>query len=85
MDNFYLGLVDGDIQLATSHDYYFQVQGQLGVTGRKWGDFFVYTQKGFHLERIPINKELSINLKPFGSFCPNSLQQFDVLRDTAFI
>ena len=27
----------------------------------------------------------SINLKPFGSFCPNSLQQFDVLRDTAFI
>ena len=58
MGNFYFGLVDGDIQLATSHDYYFQVQGQLGVTGRKWCDFFVYTQKGFHLERIPFNKEL---------------------------
>ena len=38
--------------LKTNEPYYFQVQWQLGVTARKYCDFFVYTTVGFHLERI---------------------------------
>ena len=37
--------------LKKNTSYYFQVQGQLGVTNRKYCDFFVYTTAGFHLER----------------------------------
>ena len=38
--------------LKRSHQYYYQVQTQLAVTGKSWGDFFVYSQAGYYLERI---------------------------------
>ena len=44
--------------LKTNEPYYFQVQRQLGVTGRKYCDFFVYTTAAFHLERIFFDKKL---------------------------
>ena len=44
--------------LKTNEPDYFQVQRQLGVTGRKYCDFFVYTTAGFHLERIFFDKTL---------------------------
>ena len=44
--------------LKTNEPYYFQVQGQLRVTGRKYCDFFVYTTAAFHLERIFFDKKL---------------------------
>ena len=42
---------NGD-QLKTNHEYYVQIQGQMGVSGRRYCDFFVYTSSGYHLERI---------------------------------
>ena len=38
--------------LKTTHVYYYQVQGQLAITGRSWCDFVVYTTKDIHVERI---------------------------------
>ena len=51
----------------------------LAMGGLVLAVYFCYSLHGVTLARA------SINLKLFGSFCPNSLQQFDVLRDTAFI
>ena len=45
----FLEVVNGAMKLKTSHPYYPQVQGQTGVTGRKWCDFFVFSEKGYFL------------------------------------
>jgi hypothetical protein len=39
-------------QLKTSHEYYYQIMGQMGLTGNSWCDFFVFAQNDFHAERI---------------------------------
>ena len=38
------------------HSYNAQVQGQMGVGGKPWCDFVVYTKKGISVERIPFNE-----------------------------
>lgn len=35
-------------QLKKNHEYYAQVQGQMGVTGCRWCDFILYTRKGIY-------------------------------------
>ena len=40
------------LELKGSHPYYAQVQGQMGVTQRRWCDFIVYTEKGLSIQRI---------------------------------
>ena len=42
----------GDVTLKHSHKYFFQVQGQLALTSRKWCDFVIWTLKGISIERI---------------------------------
>ena len=49
--------VDGKVNLVTSHPYYSQVQTRMGVTGRRWCDFLVYTRHGIHLERIMFDQQ----------------------------
>ncbi|XP_078655658.1 uncharacterized protein LOC144902231 [Branchiostoma floridae x Branchiostoma belcheri] len=49
---------DGIIQLNKNHAYYFQVQAQMGVTGRRWCDFYVYSKVGYHLERIHFKEDV---------------------------
>ena len=44
---------DNDCRLKRDHEYYTQVQGQMGVTGAQWCDFFAYTSKGLYVKRIP--------------------------------
>ena len=43
---------NGSLQLKRSHNYYYQVQGQLAITGRPWCDFVMWTPKGMTVERI---------------------------------
>jgi len=50
-------------RLKTSHEYYMQVQGQMGVTGCRWCDFIVYTRKGIYIQRIPFDVEFWNSLK----------------------
>ena len=51
-------LIHGTSRLKQDHQYYYQIQCQMGITGRPWCDFFVYTQGGFHLERIPYQEDM---------------------------
>ena len=44
------------LNLKPSQCYFTQIQEQRGVTGRKWCDLFVYSKKGFHLQRIEFDK-----------------------------
>ena len=44
--NFFLKYVDGKFHLKKSHDYYYQIQGQLHVTCRSWCDLVVWTPLG---------------------------------------
>ena len=47
---------DGRLHLKQSHVYFAQLQGQMGIGGRKWCDFIVYTNKGISIERIPFDE-----------------------------
>ena len=48
----YLEETDELVQLKRTHKYYFQMQGQMAITGRDFCDFFVFSQQGYYLERI---------------------------------
>ena len=50
--NFFGKVEAGKFALRRSHTYFYQVQGALGITGRKWCDFTVWTPKGIAIERI---------------------------------
>lgn len=71
---------NGKLRLKLDHQYYFQVQGQLALTGMDWCDFVVYTFKGMHIERIRFNKafwnELYKKLSEFyfSKYVPYKLQ-----------
>jgi hypothetical protein len=54
----YLVNESGTCMLSRKHAYYFQMQAQMGVTGVRYCDFFVYTMSGYHLERIEYDPEL---------------------------
>ena len=47
---------DGKLHLKRSHIYFSQVQGQMGIGGREWCDFVVYTNKGINVDRISFDK-----------------------------
>ena len=43
---------DGNISLSMTHDYYYQVQGQLAICNKPYCDFICWTTKGIFIERI---------------------------------
>ena len=53
-----LQIMESGIQLKRSHDYYFQVMGQLAVTGANYCHILVWTLKDRHLEEISFDAEL---------------------------
>ena len=48
---------NGKPKLKHTHNYYYQVQGQLAITGRLWCDFIIYTAKDICVERILFDSE----------------------------
>ena len=44
--------LNGKPTLKKQHDYYYQIQGTLYVTGRPWCDLFIWTPNGTFTERI---------------------------------
>ena len=56
--DFGLLITESCIQLQRSHNYYFQVLGQLAVTGANYCHFLVWTLQDRHLEKIPFDAEL---------------------------
>lgn len=67
--NFFLEEVNGKPTLKRNHAYYKQVQGQLAITGAKWCDFVVYTNKGMSIEHIICDDNFWSTLK-------NTLQSY---------
>ena len=56
--SFCLRCVDDTIVLKRMHDYYYQVTGQLALTGAQFCDFVVWTEEDIHIERIRLDNEL---------------------------
>lgn len=70
-------LTDRELKLKKNHDYYFQVQGQMLVTGISQVYFVVWTPKGINIEKIYKDEEIyvkrwQINLADFtlAHYCP---------------
>ena len=40
---------DGKVKLTKTHAHYFQVQGHMDITKRKWCDFVVWTMKDIQM------------------------------------
>ena len=55
---FHLNWEEGQPRLKKTHDYYFQVTGQLGITGAAFCDFVTWTCNDMHVERIHFDGEL---------------------------
>ena len=52
-----LEINNGEVRLKRHHPYFFQVQFQMGVTGKESCDFFVCIAKDSFVETIPFQKE----------------------------
>lgn len=50
-------------KLRTSHSYYFQIIGQMALTGLEWCHFFVKCKHDFHMERISFDQDKWISMK----------------------
>ena len=62
--SFCLSIVDGcQTRLKRSHDYYFQIIGQLALSGAKFCDFIVWTKVDLHTERIVPDNDLWSEMK----------------------
>ncbi len=48
----HIKIVNGQATLKKSHKYYWQVQGQLAVTGLSWCDFITDTKEDLTVERV---------------------------------
>ena len=59
---FYLKQTDNGIKLKENHNYYYQVQGLMGITGLKWCDFCVWTAVDFFQQRIMFDQTLWNNM-----------------------
>ena len=53
---FFCELINDKPALKREHQYYYQIQGQLGITGLHWCDFVVLFQKGLIIQRIKFNE-----------------------------
>ena len=63
-DSYLEGDVKNRIKLKTTHLYcYHQIQCQLNVTDRKYCNFYVWTKKGYHYERVFPDTEFWIKNK----------------------
>ena len=47
---------NGYNKLKKEHQYYSQVIAQMGVTGRKWCDFFIFSKHGSMKVRVPFDE-----------------------------
>ena len=67
----FLCFENNKITLKHNHEYYYQVQTQLMVSGKQFCDFVVWTQTDFHKERISKNED-------FCRYILNASQKFFV-------
>ena len=76
MTTFHMEIRDELPSLTKNHKYYYQVQGQLGITGTKWCDFVTYTFAGMCIERIYFDEDVKLSCFAIlaQEFCTGVLQ-----------
>ena len=52
-----LKFTNGQLKLKKTHEYYFQVMGQMAITGLTWCDFMVFCKNDWHIETIFFDEE----------------------------
>lgn len=52
----YATVDEGNLNLNRNHNYYYQVQGQLNITGREHCYFVIWSQKGIIFEKVILIK-----------------------------
>ena len=52
---------DGELHLKPSHNYMFQIQGQMAVCEQAWVDFVIWTKKSISVQRILRNERFWSN------------------------
>ena len=62
----YLKMSGGSLQLRRQHKYYWQVQGQILLTGLEWCGFVVCVQEDMLVERIHKNLDVMLNIRDQG-------------------
>lgn len=56
-------MANKDLELKTTHSYYFQIQFQLAITGLKWCDFVLWSPVGQpNIERIRRDEQLIVSM-----------------------
>lgn len=53
---------NGELELKKTHDYYYQVQGQLHIAKKQYCYFVVYSENMIHFETIQRNNEFWENV-----------------------
>ena len=61
--DFFCELVENKVTLKRNHSYYFQVQGQMALSGKKWCDFYVWTLAGRSVERIYFEEHVWLKME----------------------
>ena len=64
VNQFCSSLADGQVMLKKTHNYYYQVQGQLEITQLPWCDFLNWTPQGTSLQRIESDEKLWTTVYP---------------------
>ncbi|XP_026137755.1 uncharacterized protein LOC113114890 [Carassius auratus] len=68
VDCSYLKLHSGTMQLKSQHSYYWQVQGQLLITGIVWCDFVVFAEDDMLIQRIYQDNEVARIIREKGDY-----------------
>ena len=56
--SFCMEQIDDKIRLKRNHCYFYQIQGQMALSGLKWCDFVVYTFQSIFVERIAFEEDI---------------------------
>ncbi|XP_063043972.1 uncharacterized protein LOC134438351 [Engraulis encrasicolus] len=54
----YLHMCNGTFTLKKSHAYFWQIQGQLLITGMEWCDFFVWAEEDYFVQRLQADEDV---------------------------
>ena len=57
-----LKFINGQLKLKKTHEYYFQVMGQMAIAGLKWCDFMVFCKNDWHIETIFFDEEFNADM-----------------------
>ncbi|XP_034063803.1 uncharacterized protein LOC117540949 isoform X2 [Gymnodraco acuticeps] len=68
VDCSYLKMQSGTLKLKQSHSYYWQVQGQLLLTGMEWCDLVVFAEEDILIQRICRDCEVAATIREKGDY-----------------